>query len=184
MRDIDYLGNTLAIVKHRDIIFIILFALAPALVCIMLCTRRKMKVKNAVFTVLLSSYIAFVLTITLIERIPSPYPKYMSEPFWSYKLIYQGSKGLLIEDILNVVLFIPIGIFVSALVKKYRLLTAFFAGTAFSSMIELSQLITHRGLFEYDDIIHNTLGSITGGLLTVFVCKIIEAVKNKERINE
>ena len=38
-------------------------------------------------------------------------------------------------------------------------------GIAVSSAIEISQLLFCRGLFEFDDIIHNSLGCMLGCLL-------------------
>lgn len=35
--------------------------------------------------------------------------------------------------------------------------------------IELTQLIIHRGLFEFDDIIHNTAGTIIGVVLVMLI---------------
>ena len=35
-------------------------------------------------------------------------------------------------------------------------------GFVFSSVIELSQLVLKRGLCEFDDVFHNTLGCVIG----------------------
>ena len=40
-----------------------------------------------------------------------------------------------------------------------------YVGIAVSSAIEISQLLLCRGLFEFDDIIHNSLGCMLGCLL-------------------
>ena len=34
-------------------------------------------------------------------------------------------------------------------------------------LIELTRLVNFRGLFEFDDVIHNALGSAVGGLLVL-----------------
>lgn len=154
-----------------------------ALICSLLYMRKKIRIINAVFTVLLCTYICFVLSVTLIERITTPDAHYMSKAFWSYELILQGSTGLLIENLLNVLLFIPVGVLVSALVRTRRIFTAFFFGTALSSVIELIQLFSHRGLFEYDDIVHNTMGSFLGGIITMVLSALIRRIQNKEGRN-
>lgn len=46
-----------------------------------------------------------------------------------------------------------------------RLLCAVLAGFGLSCVIEVSQLVFKRGLFEFDDILHNTLGALLGALL-------------------
>jgi len=44
-------------------------------------------------------------------------------------------------------------------------------GLLLSSSIEFIQLISHRGLFEFDDIIHNTLGTIIGIGMFLFISR-------------
>ena len=64
-------------------------------------------------------------------------------PFWSY-----GVKSLQMEILLNIILFIPVGL----LAPRWKTvgLTA-----GYSMLIELAQLVSFRGLFEFDDVIHN-----------------------------
>lgn len=38
-------------------------------------------------------------------------------------------------------------------------------GLVFSFFIEASQLVLHRGLFEWDDMIHNSLGAMIGSII-------------------
>ena len=59
------------------------------------------------------------------------------------------------------VLFLPIGAGISLILNRYNLISWGLA-LAFSASIELAQLITHRGLFEWDDIIYNGLGALLG----------------------
>ena len=43
-----------------------------------------------------------------------------------------------------------------------------------SAGIEIVQLITHRGLFEFDDIIHNTIGAVIGAVIVVVLRRRVE----------
>ena len=66
---------------------------------------------------------------------------------------------------LNIVLFIPLGVLLPLLWKKYqRLLPVVTTGLAFSVFIELSQLLNIR-ISDVDDLILNTLGALIGYLL-------------------
>ena len=69
----------------------------------------------------------------------------------------------------NVLLFVPFGIFVPLIFKSFRkwYKTALL-GFVISIIIESAQLITHRGYFELDDILLNTLGTIIGYLIYSF----------------
>lgn len=43
----------------------------------------------------------------------------------------------------------------------------------FSASIEITQLVTKCGLFEFDDIFHNTLGAVVGSM----IANVIERAK-------
>lgn len=119
---------------------------------------------------LLAFYLSFVLTITIISRFPSDTVQYNLIPFWSYKAIFSGEVKLIAQVVWNVVLFIPIGILLMLfLTTKHKSVIVLFLSLLLSSSIEVIQLVTHRGLFEFDDIVHNSLGAIIGIGLYYFV---------------
>ena len=41
-------------------------------------------------------------------------------------------------------------------------------------LMELAQLVSFRGLFEFDDVIHNALGSAVGGLIVMGLQRKVE----------
>ena len=86
-----------------------------------------------------------------------------------------GMVGDIRSNILNVLLFVPLGAGLPLIWKKYRSLskTAFF-GFALSVVIEMSQLFTLRATDE-NDLITNTLGAVFGFLASKLIC-----LKNKE----
>lgn len=114
---------------------------------------------------LLVFYLCFVLTITLIERVPGDFPRYELDLFWSYRYILNGKTSLIPEVFWNVVLFVPIGWALSASLPRKSIGLSVLIGMVFSLCIELTQLITFRGWFEFDDIFHNTLGTMIGLLM-------------------
>jgi glycopeptide antibiotics resistance protein len=67
----------------------------------------------------------------------------------------------------NIVLFVPIGIFLPLLNKKYkRVLVLTAASIALIAVVELIQLLSKVGSFDIDDIILNTFGALLGLVLT------------------
>lgn len=63
------------------------------------------------------------------------------------------------EQILtNVVVFVPVGVLAGRIWRWKGLLVA----VGLSAAIEILQLITARGLCEFDDIIHNMIGAVIG----------------------
>lgn len=85
---------------------------------------------------------------------------------------------------LNVVFFVPLGMILSFLQKKKRVLVNFIMvtlqGFLISILIETSQLITQRGYFEITDIITNTVGATIGCILALIIMSAI----NHSKIND
>lgn len=121
----------------------------------------KMKLSTVVSIPLLVFYLAFVLTITIIERTPAKEMKYNLKLFWTVGAILNGRRALIAETFWNIVLFVPIGAMGAAIMRRH-LWTVIIAGLLLSAGIEVTQLLTYRGLFEFDDILNNTLGTAIG----------------------
>ena len=79
---------------------------------------------------------------------------------------FRGMIGDLKNSILNVALFLPLGMFLPVLWKKYRVMkrTVLF-GFGLSLTIELLQILTLRAT-DVNDLITNTLGMALGFLLS------------------
>lgn len=129
---------------------------------------------------LLISFMFLVLSYTVLKRTPGEELSYGMEPFWSYKAIFAGGfspvsrKTLFIQILANVVMYMPIGFFAGRLIGWKGIVLGF----GYSLLTELIQLLTGRGLFEFDDILHNTLGTAIGfGILIFF-----QRVKRKCRL--
>ena len=67
------------------------------------------KKKDYIFCILFGAYIAAVLWITLFGRFGDGYRSFLL-PFHSYVEILKGNRQFLLENIGNVVLFIPLGV--------------------------------------------------------------------------
>ena len=112
----------------------------------------------------LSVYLVFLLGGTLLNR--SIGEEYLIEliPFWSYYQIFTlQDKPLAWQILYNVLVFIPWGILLPEIFKVMRglrFVAASAAGVSF--VIEVVQFVFKLGLFEFDDIFHNTLGAVIG----------------------
>jgi glycopeptide antibiotics resistance protein len=72
----------------------------------------------------------------------------------------------------NIVLFIPIGLFLPLLNKKYkRVLALAGASILLITIVELAQMLTRVGSFDIDDIILNTFGALLGLLMVKLVVR-------------
>ncbi len=68
--------------------------------------------------------------------------------------------------VFNLLMFMPLGFLLSFLLQsKHKTTKVLWISFFISLMIEFLQLITKRGIFELDDLIHNTIGSMMGYFL-------------------
>ena len=143
------------------------------------CGNQKKKWTQAVITSLLVTYIFFILLITLIARTPASTRHIKLVPFWSwYEVIAHHDRGLLVEIILNVVLFVPVGIL--GRLQNIRIKRVALFSLLFSLAIELTQYFTCLGLCEiWDDVIGNTVGSLIGWIACGYVMRLVESRRRK-----
>lgn len=117
----------------------------------------------ALIIVILAVSIAIILWLTLFSRLGSD-SRHFYPPFWSYRAILNGSGKAFLENIGNIILFIPIGVAI-ALVLGCSVQQTLIIGFAISLIIESCQWIFWIGSFEIDDLLHNTIGAGIGAVL-------------------
>ena len=87
------------------------------------------------------------------------------------------------EFLLNIAVFIPLGIIFPLMIKKSKWWLNLITGFLISVLIEIIQLLTAFGGFEIYDLIANTLGTILGGFIYNLLIKIIKEEKQTKVIN-
>ena len=114
---------------------------------------------------LLVEYVFLLFCSTVIFRTPGETRHYDFHPFWSY-----DRPELLIENIMNVVVFVPVGFLLGVRIQdssftiRKALLVALM-GCGISVLIEALQFFFMRGFSEVDDVMHNTVGCILGYMM-------------------
>lgn len=117
---------------------------------------------------LLIEYTFLLFYTTVIYRTVSETRRYDFHPFWSYRAVQEGRAELLAENIMNVVVFIPVGLLLGIAFKQMTWCKALLMGCGISVTIEALQLFLHRGFTETDDVMHNTFGCLIGyGIMTI-----------------
>ncbi len=131
---------------------------------------------------LLIEYIFLLYCSTVIFRKTGEVRQYDFHPFWSY-----DRPDLLAENIMNVVVFVPVGMILGSLLRvkgsfsraalfvkarqarahefRMTLWKALLIGCSISISIEALQFCLIRGFSEIDDVMHNTLGCVIGYML-------------------
>lgn len=146
------------------------------IICIILLLLFRVKISYSIFVrqtsfCLLMGYFFLVLCTTIFYREETFEKRYYIYPLWSYSVLY---NKLLAQIIMNILMFIPIGFFVGGALKNKRLWNAVEIGFVMSFLIEITQLITTRGVFNVDDIIHNILGCVIGFFCFMLCYKMVK----------
>lgn len=111
---------------------------------------------------LLIEYVFLLFCSTVIYRIVGEIRQYDFLPFWSYQALQDGREDLLAENIMNVVVFVPVGLLLGIAFKQMTWWKVLLVGCSISAVIELLQFFLMRGFSELDDVMHNTLGCLIG----------------------
>lgn len=111
---------------------------------------------------MLVEYVFMLFCSTLYFRQSVESRGYDFTPFWSYKAIQEGKAELLPENIMNVVVFVPVGLLLGCVFRNMSCLRVLLFGAAISISIEALQYFYHRGFAETDDVMHNTVGCLMG----------------------
>ena len=128
---------------------------------------------------LLLEYILLLFCSTVFYRDPLPERKYDFQPLWSYKAIEEGQTVLLSENMMNVMVFIPVGLLLGIAFKQMTWWKAFLIGCSISISIESLQFWFMKGFSEVDNVMHNTVGCIMGYIIYSILVRIFTNTKLK-----
>ncbi len=145
-------------------ISVVLLAIAGIGLAVFRCTKEKKHMKWMALLIFLL-YCAFVIIITILMRRGTVTKTVNMIPFDHVKkAVTTGEMKSLDGDILNIVLFIPFGFFLSKINDRVfnRAIYAFILGFAASTAIETIQLVFHLGYCDINDVIANSLGAGIG----------------------
>ena len=138
-----------------------------AIVVLVFFWRRKGSRWTATF--LLVEYLVWIVFMVLIFRHTMPERRAILTPFWSHDPSLEGYGHLHPQVILNVLVFIPVGVLLGCASDRMKWWKVLLFGASFSILIEVLQYITRRGFAEFDDVFHNTLGCLIGFALYAIV---------------
>lgn len=113
-------------------------------------------------------YVLLIYFATVIFREYSENVEYNFSLFWSYRAIENG-RELLAENIMNVVVFVPVGVLLCCVSCRLKWWMVLLIGFGISVSIETLQYFFHKGFSEVDDVMHNTLGCAIGILIVAII---------------
>ena len=143
---------------------LISFLVLSVSVLIGMLVMKGSRTKRFVLGTLLAEYYFLVLCSTVICRASHEERSIELMPFWNYPDIWNrvDYPEDLIEVLLNVALFMPIGLLLGGIGFKTK--KVLLSGICLSGIIEALQFAFCKGLCETDDVIHNSVGAFLGYL--------------------
>ena len=124
---------------------------------------------------LLVEFLVLIYCSTVVFRTYNPEQAHNFTPFWSFKEIYKGNYQLqLPEKLMNVALFMPVGLLFKSTFTKLSWWKMLLIGFAISFSIEVLPYVFKRGFAEFDDVINNVIGCMIGYM---FSCVLIRTIK-------
>lgn len=122
--------------------------------------------KNSFVLSILSFYIYVVIGITLLSRREAELGKVNLKLF----SVFNKDYPMRIWIYENIFMFVPYAILLYVLASSFRKFkVSLVVGVLSSFIIELTQGVTHRGIFELDDILMNTIGMAFGFCFCILV---------------
>ena len=164
--------------SSREIFCFSCVMVITVIIMIYLISKEKMNKLQAAAILAELVFLGIVFASTVFTRTGSV-RQYELIPFWSWRdIIRYHDRQLLKENFLNCILLFPAGALLPLIMNhKVKWQHALAFGVLVSAVIESSQLIMMRGLFEWDDMIHNGLGCMIG---CVIVNRIIGIFTGKK----
>ena len=131
------------------------------------------KVSSTVCGITLSLNCSFIFIMTLFGRKIRENHRFDLKPFGSYYYAFtEGNMEILLQIFINIAMYIPFGFLLPCCFKLFeKYWNIIYVAIGSSVIIELIQVVFKIGLFEVDDIISNTLGSVIGFLIYILYNK-------------
>lgn len=121
---------------------------------------------------IITIYVFSLLSLTLGGRSSQCEVGFILRPFWNYRFALSGDVREILDILLNILLFVPMGMILEVKnVQSCRIIV--FVCFFVSFCIETLQILMRIGYFETDDLIHNTLGGFLGYVIVKFAKGII-----------
>lgn len=159
---------------------LISFLMLSVAIVIGMLVMKGSRAKRFVLGALLAEYCFLILCSTVICRASHGERHIELVPFWNYLDIWNrvDYPADLIEVLLNMALFVPIGLLLGGFGFKTK--KVLLSGICLSGIIEVSQFVFCKGLCETDDVMHNTFGCAIGYFGFLVLLKVKRLYLNKQ----
>lgn len=141
---------------------------------------KKVNKRQVIISTLFIGYIIMVIGVTFLNRRSGIYGNvnfhFLSTYIEAWNSFNQRNWQFII---LNILLFVPLGIFLPIIHKKFNnILCTLFLGLIITLIIECVQYLTGFGIFDIDDIFNNILGTAIGYSIKMSATEMLRKQKN------
>ncbi len=153
--------------SRRDVLALILIGVIVFLLSLYFYRQRESgRYRRSLLYGAMAAYLYLIIAITILGRPYEGSPQANLIPLWEWYHVIAGiSRWYYVKEIaLNIILFIPLA-FLAGLAWKITAWRGFLYGLLLSAVIELIQLASCRGYFDWDDMLHNAIGCLIGVLI-------------------
>ena len=172
------------------IVLIFIGVIALEVFLCVLCGRIPAPRFRRICRILAIPAVLAVFFVTILSRSPGVMTGTRLVPLWSYEKavsgIRKGSAKYLRQIVLNILLFVPLGMLLPFTLRKPRPIhyaLVFLAGTLLSLLVETLQYRLRLGVFDVDDLIDNSFGFLIGLAVTAACRKRIMKVHNDKEVD-
>lgn len=132
---------------------------------------EKVKDKRKFFLlVLLGMYLLIVFSATVFFRSAVQNGKIVAIPMWIYMEVMKGNPSVTSMDIVyNLFLLFPMGMLLAGIFPSIKVGHVLLLGLLISLGIETLQYLLCRGVSQLDDLVHNSIGCVTGWYISMKV---------------
>ena len=149
---------------------LILFLISSICFFVLMSLRKALRFSSIV---LLVDYVFLLLCSTVLFRCDVRLVGYNLKPFRSYVDYFSGNSDYLLPQVLlNIFVFIPIGVLLKLSFWNQKWWQLLILGGLISISIETLQLLLHNGFCEVDDVLHNMMGCLFGIMIFRFTMNL------------
>lgn len=132
----------------------------------------------------LIEYVILIYCSTVLFRKTMEIHEHHFTPFWSYAAYDSVNRpDLLPENVMNIIVFLPLGFLLGAGIQKMKWWAAMLIGSCISLSIESLQYYFKLGVSEFDDVMHNSLGCMIGYIIYYLSGFLYKRFSKKRVIN-
>ncbi|WP_181646115.1 VanZ family protein [Paenibacillus anseongensis] len=142
--------------------------------------NKKVSWTKFILSILLTGYLFIVFAITTLSRSANFDNQFNLNLISGFLDVWNNwSLTSFLLLVYNLVVLSPLGILLPFISRKFQSIkNIFLFSVGFTLLIESYQWVTHRGIFELDDLVHNTIGALSGYL----IIKLILSYKQESKI--